>query len=45
MNSPVLVSKLYEADAWGRVIYPVESYKEYELSLQYVGSFWIIDKD
>ena len=45
MNSPVLVSKLYGANAGGRVINPFESYKEYEVKLQYVGLFWIEDND
>jgi hypothetical protein len=40
LNSPELVSKLYGADAEGIDAYPVESYKEYEVKLQYVG-FWI----
>ncbi len=43
MNSPVFVLKLYGADARGSVIKPVESYKVYEVKLQYVGLFWIED--
>ena len=39
INSPVLVSKLYGADAGGREVIPVESYNEYEVILQYVGLF------
>ena len=39
MNSPVFVLKLYGADAGGRAVAPVESYKEYEVKLQYVGLF------
>ena len=45
INSPVFVSKLYWADAVGSRFNPVESYKVYEVKLQYVGSFWIKDKD
>ena len=40
----MLVLKLYGADAGGRIVEPVESYKVYEAKLQYVG-FWIDDKD
>ncbi len=45
MNSPVFVLKLYGADAGGRLFAPFKSYKEYEVKLQYVGLFWIEDKD
>ena len=45
LNSPVLVLKLYEADAEGRIVEPVESYKLKESNTQYVGLFWIEDKD
>ncbi len=45
MNSPVFVLKLYGADAGGRLFAPDESYKEYEVKLQYVGLFWTEDKD
>jgi hypothetical protein len=39
INSPVLELKLYEADAEGRIVEPVESYKLYEFNTQYVGLF------
>ncbi len=39
MNSPVFVLKLYGVDVVGRMFNPVESYKLYEVKLQYVGLF------
>ena len=37
--------KSYEADVDGRILVPAESYKVYEVKLQYVGLFWMVDNN
>ena len=39
VNSPVFVLNVYDGDVGERIFKPFESYKVYEVKLQYVGLF------